>query len=216
MRTGTAGRLGLGVAAIAAVVGVTAGAAGGRTPADRVSGNVSVGGLGRDARQGLTMEAETGRSSLSRITVRLRAGAEVRLRPRDKPYAYAKYYLGQTRDTVEFGGMLLVPAGKASGRFVLGVRPLHNGVTRPARVTATLRTGPRPSLVISGLPADTTAFRLSTLHAGTRGTRATHCREDFVSYSGSMRILLRSGRHESGDATGRYVCRNLPPARCRC
>jgi hypothetical protein len=162
------------------------------------------------------MEAETGRSSLARITVRLRKGAEVRLPRRDKPYAYAKYYLGQTRDTVEFGGLLLVPAGKASGRFRLRFQPLHNGFTQPAPVRATLRTGRRPSLVIAGLPADTAVFRLSTLHAGTRGTQATFCRDDFVSYSGTMRILLRSGAQAPGQATGGYACRSLPPARCKC
>jgi hypothetical protein len=209
--------VGLGVAAVAAVVCVGAGAAGGRTAAaERVRGSASVGSEGSDGKRGLTLEAETERSSLARITVRFRKGAEVRLRRRDEPYTYAKYYLGQSRDTVEFGGRLRVPAGKASGRFRLGAQPLHNGYTKPAPVTAILRTGRRPSLVITGLPEDATVFRLSTLGAGTRGTRATYCRRHLVSYAGSMRILLRSGTRASGDATGGYVCRNLPPVRCRC
>jgi hypothetical protein len=130
--------------------------------------------------------------------------------------AYAKYYLGQERDTVEFGGRLLVPIGKASGRFRLRFRPLRNGYTRPAPVTAILRTGRRPSLVISELPADTTVFRLSTRGAGTRATRATFCRREFVSHTGRMRIVLTSGARARGDASGGYVCRNLPPVRCQC
>jgi hypothetical protein len=207
----------LGVAAVAAVFTATDGAAGGRTEAaERPKGNVSVGSHGRDARRGLTMDAETPRSSLARISVRLTRGAEIRLRRRDEPYPYAKYYLGRTGDTVEFGGRLLVPAGKASGRFRLRFRPLRNGVTPPAPVTAILRTGRRPSLVITGLPADTTVFRLSTLGAGTRSTRATFCRDEFISYTGRMQIVLSSGARARGDASGGYICSDLPPLRCQC
>jgi hypothetical protein len=59
-------------------------------------------------------------------------------------------------------------------------------------------------------------FRLSTRGAGTSATRATFCRREFVSYTGRMRIVLTSGARARGDASGRYVCRNLPPVRCQC
>ena len=213
----TAARLVLSVAAIAAVVGATAGAAGGHaSAAERPTGVTVLASEGPDARRGLTMDAETPRSSLARISVRFLEGVEVRLRRREEPYTYANYYLGQARDTVQFGGRLLVPAGKASGRIRLHFRPLRNGPTRPAPVTAILRTGRRPSLVISGLPADTTVFRLSTRGAGTQSTRATLCRRKSVSYTGRMRIMLRSGARARGDASGGYSCRGLPPGRCEC
>jgi hypothetical protein len=215
MGSRTALRLSTGMVVIAAVVGVSAGAA--ASPQElRLRGAVEVGGRGPDAKRGLTVEAETDRSSLRRVSVSFRKGVAVRLQGREKPYAYAKYYLGQVRDTVEFGGRLLVPAGKVSGRVELLFEPLHNGVTRPAPVKASLRTGRRPSLVITGLPADATEFRLSTLGAGTRATRATFCRDDTVRYSGAMRIGLRSGTVARRDASGSYTCRNLPPVRCKC
>jgi hypothetical protein len=217
MHIGTAPRLVAGVAAIAAACGATAAAAGERSEGtERPRGNAAVGSRGPDAKRGLTLDAETPRSSLARISVRFLKGAEVRLPRRDEPYAFAQYYLGQTRDTVEYGGQLLVPAGKASGRFKLRFRPIRSDVTRPSRVTAVLRTGRKPSLVITGLRADATVFRLSTLGAGTRGTRATFCRRNFVSFDGSMRIVLRSGARARGDASGGYVCRDLPPVRCQC
>ena len=141
----TAARLVSSVAAIAAVVGATAGAAGGRTTAaERPKGVAVLASKGPDSRRGLTVDAETPRSSLARISVRFLEGVEVRLRQREEPYTYANYYLGQSRDTVQFGGRLLVPAGKASGRIRLRFRPLRSGITRPAPVTAILRTGRRP------------------------------------------------------------------------
>jgi hypothetical protein len=204
-----------GIAVTAAAVGVAAGAA--ASPQKlRLRGAVGVGSRGPDGKRGLTLEAETDRSSLRRISVSFSKGVEVRLPRRDKPYAYAKYYLGQVRDTVKFGGRLLVPAGKASGRVKLRFEPLHEGVTQPAPVKATLRTGHKPSLVITGLPADATVFRLSTVGVGTRATRATFCRDGSVRYSGGMRIVLRSGTLARRDASGGYTCRNLPPLRCKC
>jgi hypothetical protein len=207
----------LGVAIVAAGCVATAGPTGARTAAaERGNGSASVGGEGGDARRGLTLDAETSRSSLARISVRFRKGAEVRLRRRDEAYTYARYYLGQTRDTVQFGGRLLVPARHGSDRFRLRFRPLRNGSTQPARVTAILRTGRKPSLVIKAFPADTTVFRLITVGAGDRGTRATFCRRERVRYAGRMRIVLSTGARMPGDASGGYVCRNLPPARCEC
>lgn len=217
MNLKTAARLVLSVAAIAAVVGATAGAAGGRTTAaERPKGVAVLASKGPDSRRGLTVDAETPRSSLARISVRFLEGVEVRLRQREEPYTYANYYLGQSRDTVQFGGRLLVPAGKASGRIRLRFRPLRSGQTRPAPVTAILRTGRSPSLVISGLPADATVFRLSTRGAGTQSTRATLCRRHSVIWTGKMRITLRSGARARGDASGGYSCRDLPPRRCDC
>jgi hypothetical protein len=204
----------VGVATIAAVAGATAGAAPG--PTGGPSGDASLGSYGRDARRGLTIDAETPESSLKRISVRFEKGAEIRLRRREKAYDYAAYWVGDTPDSRAFGGRLQVPAGKSSGRFKLRFRRLRNGFTQPAPVTAMLRTGRKPSLVIRGLPADATGFHLATRGAGTRGTKATFCRDEFVRYRGTMRIVLASGARGRGDATSRYSCANLPPLRCRC
>jgi hypothetical protein len=167
-------------------------------------------------RQGLLVRAETSTSSLRRITIRFDRGVAIRLKRRDTAYDFAHYYFGESRDSVQFGGRLQVPAGKATGRFALRFRSIDSDVTRPAKVTAVLRTGSTPSLVISGIPSSAKAFSLRSVGAGRRGTKATSCERHFVRYSGTMRITLRSGARKRGDATGGFTCRNLPPARCTC
>jgi hypothetical protein len=204
----------VGGATLAAVAGATAAAAPETT--ERPRGDASLGSYGRDGRHGLTVDAETRESSLKRISVRFVRGAEIRLERRSRAYDFAAFWLGETTDSRALGGRLQVPAGKASGRFELRFRRLRNGFTQPAPVTARLRTGRKPSLVITGLPAGTTGFHLITRGAGTRGTKATFCKDEFVRYRGTMRIVLASGARGPGDATGRYSCANLPPQRCQC
>jgi hypothetical protein len=157
-------------------------------------------------RKGLVVEAEAPESSLKRISVRFTRGAEVRLKRREEAYNYAEYWLGHTRDTKEFGGRLQIPAGKASGRFKLRFRNPRGDFTEPAPVTAMLRTGRRPSLVITGIPADTQVFQLTTVGAGDRATRATTCEDDRVRYRGRMRLVLVSGDRVRGDASGSFDC----------
>jgi hypothetical protein len=206
-------RLVLGAAVVAAVACATAAVA----SSERPRGVASLGSEGgRDLRIGLTLEAEAPESSLRRISVRFVKGAEVSLKRREKAYDYAVYWLGHTRDTKEFGGRLQVPAGKAGGRFKLRFRNPRGDFTQPAPVTAMLRTGRRPSLVITGLPPDTQVFELNTVGAGDRGTRATFCEDERVRYRGRMRFVLESGDRVRGDASGSFVCRDLPPRRCVC
>jgi hypothetical protein len=165
----------------------------------------------RQPRRGLSVQACTPESSLARITVRFTKGAAIRLERRRRAYAFARYWIGPNRD---LGGTLLVPADRRAGRFELRFRA--NGQTQPAPVTAMLRTGRRPSLVITDLPADTAEFQLSTVGAGTRGTRATSCEREMVTYTGTMRVVLDSGARARGDASGGFACAALPPVRCRC
>jgi hypothetical protein len=196
-----------------------AGAAGGRAgdalvacgeePPETAMYSASLGG--RDPRRGLSVLACTPESSLARITVRFSEGAEIRLRRRGEAYAFARYWIGPNRDR---GGTLQVPANRRAGRFKLRFKA--NGQTQPAPVTAMLRTGRRPSLVIRGLPADTAELQLSTVGAGTRATRATLCRREMVSYTGTMRVVLASGARARGDASGGFTCAALPPVRCTC
>jgi hypothetical protein len=205
------------LASVLIAVGAAAGTAGGRTapggcgeePPETAMYFASVGGSSGHPRRGLVVRACTPESSLARITVRFSRGAEIRLRRRDSAYDFARYFIGP-----ELGGTLRVPAGKASGRFRL--RFEANRQTEPAPVRAMLRTGRKPSLVISGLPAEAKEFTLSTVGAGDRGTRATRCRRGMVSYSGTMRIRLSSGARDHGDASGGFSCSALPPARCAC
>jgi hypothetical protein len=145
------------------------------------------------------------------LTAMIAVGAEIRLKRRGRAYDFARYFVGPNRDR---GGTLRVRAGRASGRFRL--RYAANGETEPAPVRAMLRTGRRPSLVISGFPPDATELTLSTVGAGTRGTRATWCRREMVRYRGTMRILLASGARDRGDASAGFSCTALPPARCTC
>ena len=202
-------------------MGTLAGAAGGRAggtllacgeePPETPMYSARVGGGPQHPKRGLGVLACTPESSLARISVRFTKGAEIRLERRRRPYAFARYWLGPNRD---FGGTLQVPANTRAGRFKLRFKA--NGQTQPAPVTARLRTGRKPSLVITGLPADTTEFQLSTVGAGTRGTRATRCRRETVSYTGTMRIVLESGARVREDASGGFACVALPPVRCTC
>jgi hypothetical protein len=195
----------------------TAGATGERSSAaGRTSGSALVGTSPDEPRRGLRVRAESSKSSLRRISIRFDRGVAIRLKRRDTAYDFAHYHLGESRDTVQFGGRLQVPPGKASGRFALRFRSIENDVTQPAKVRAVLRTGSRPSLVISGLPESASAFSLDGVGAGRRGTRATVCERSFVRYAGTMWITLRSGARTRGDATGGFTCSNLPPARCTC
>jgi hypothetical protein len=204
------------VIALGAVPGERVAAAGtllacGEEPPETPMYSAFVGGGMRNPRRGMSLFACTPESSLARITVRFSKGAAIRLKRRDEAYDFARYWIGPNRES---GGTLQVPAGKALGRFRLRFRA--NEQTEPARVRAVLRTGRKPSLVISGLPADATELRLSTVGAGFRGTRATWCRREMVRYRGTMRIVLRSGDRARGDASGGFACTNLPPARCTC
>ena len=204
-------------------VGAAAGAAGGRAaaggtlvacgeePPESAMYSASLGGDHRHPRRGLSVQACTPESSLARITIRFSKGAEIRLKRRGKAYDFARYWIGPNKD---LGGTLQVPANKRAGRFTL--RFQANGQTQPAPVTARLRTGRKPSLVITGLPAETAEFQLTTVGAGTRGTRTTSCEREMVRYSGTMRILLGSGARARRDASGRFACEDLPPARCAC
>jgi hypothetical protein len=201
-------------------VGASAGAAGGRVatggtcgeePPDSAMYYASLGGEERHPRRGLSVLACTPESSLDRITVRFSKGAEIRLKRRGKAYDFARYWIGPNKD---LGGTLQVPANTRAGRFRL--RFQTNGRTQPAPVTARLRTGRKPSLVITGLPADTAEFQLTTVGAGTKGTRTTWCERELVRYTGTMRIVLGSGDRARGDASGSFMCDDLPPARCKC
>jgi hypothetical protein len=180
-------------------------------PRDGAMYSAFLGGDDRHPRRGLFVQACTPASSLTRITVRFRKGAEIRLKRHGKAYDFARYWIGSNKD---LGGTLQVPARKSASRFRL--RFEANGQTQPAPVTARLRTGRRPSLVITGLPAETAEFALRTVGSGTKGTRSTRCERETVRYTGTVRVVLASGARARGDASGAFTCTDLPPARCRC
>jgi hypothetical protein len=203
----------------AVAIGAVADAAGGRAtapllacgeePPETAMYSASLGSL--HPRRGMSLLACTPESNLERISVRFTRGAEIRLQRRRRAYAFARYWIGPN---LELGGTLRVPANRRGGRFELRFRA--NGQTQPAPVTAILRTGRKPSLVITDLPADTAEFQLNTVGAGTRATRATLCRRQTVSYTGTMRVVLGSGDRAKGDASGGFTCVALPPVRCTC
>lgn len=196
----------LAVVAATVCAAPSGGAAGAASAPEHTTGVAVVGGSTQGPRRGLLVEAQAATSSLRRVGVRFERGVAIHVKRRAVPYTFARYFLGSGRDSKELGGRLLVPAGKGSGRIRLRFRPIHNGFTQPAPVTAVLRTGGTPSLVISGLPRTALWMELFTKGAGSRGTRATVCENDEVRYSGSMRIRLRSGVRVTRDVSGGFTC----------
>lgn len=158
---------------------------------------------------GMSVLAYGGSSGLRSIKINFTSGVEIGLEPAAHELVYATYSGAIGSDRGYFG-KLMIPANKASGTFTLRYRPQPNGES--LRIKATLGTGSKPSLTLSGFPAGTTKFELATRGAGTSATRATKCDGELAKYRGRMRLTLRSGATKRGQASGEFSCRKLPSA----
>lgn len=177
--------------------------------AEYAASSVAFGGDATLGGKGLIVQARPRTSTLKALDVRFTSGAEIRLSAAAKARRYATY-TGDIGTAQQYFGTLEIPAHKASGTFRLWFRAVRG--QRSKSVTATLTTGARPALHVSGFPTGTTRFALSTVGAGATATRTTSCSGKLARYHGTMTLRLRSGAKEAGRASGEVSCATLPPA----
>jgi hypothetical protein len=182
---------------------VVAGAADMSTGALASTSNPKYSGWAIMNHKGFGSEAKARTSELSRVRIRFDTGVLVKITASRRSQLYAGYSLTVGGESA-FGNLEISP-GMSSGKFLL------SAVGQPGQVfrglTATLTTGKRPSLVVSGFPAGTTKMRVSTAGPGIAATRlVAPCKNKLQRNTGSMLITLASGANEKGLVDNGLFC----------
>jgi len=136
------------------------------------------------SRRGESLEATSANRAISRISMRWTSGVTARVRRStrsSRPQVFARVVV-LTADLTRLQGSLRIPAGRSTGRFELDA-------TENLEVTATLRTGPQPSLVLRDLPPQTRLVVLRTAGWGSDVFRKSGpCVERRVGVRGSVAV----------------------------
>jgi hypothetical protein len=171
------------------VAGLSAGAAGGSPSKPKYSGSAVT------RPQGYSAEAKARTSGLARVRVKWDSGVTVKFGSSATARDYGGYQLSVGNQT--YAGFFSLPAGSGSGSIQLTTTGQPQLPYAPLR--AVVKTGTRPTLVVTGFPAGTTELQMSTGAAGSSGTRmVAPCRDHVRRVRGSMLITLASGAHEAG------------------
>jgi len=149
--------------------------------------------------------------SIARVRIRFDSGVTVRLAASGKRRTYASYDLvyGPAGAQKELNGSFQIPKGAAGRHLALITVPdataQATGADRTLR--ATLTTGTRPTLAVTGFPATATRIGISTGGTGKAATTMTApCRHHEQAVRGSMLITLADGGHRPGSVDNSLTC----------
>lgn len=156
---------------------------------------------------GFSVSTDLRSGELTRVRVRFDRGFAVRPSSSDGNKAFGSYELTYGSDQL-FGSFFL-PKEQLSHHMTLVARRASRSVQTKGDATlkATLTTGTRPVLVISGFPHGARRLDFSTVGAGTDASRTTSpCRKKLRAVTGSMLSTLGDGSHVQGVVAPGVLC----------
>ncbi len=158
--------------------------------------------------KGFSSTAKVYSGDIARVRIRFDAGMRVDPRILRKRQIYAGL---QFNGPDHWDGAVRIGSRTSSRRATL--RPVSDPASpdapAPSGLRASLTTGSRPVLVVSGFPPGVTDVELGTVGAGTAATRMTaRCRHGLLTVRNSILVTLRTGRHLEGPSKAtRLACR---------